>query len=105
MNDIIKLASTITVARMLERDDFRNRYTHNVPIGLHEFFYPLMQAYDSTAIQADIELGGTDQTYLQRVEAQVLEDGQMAGHGTHEELLADCEVYQEIYYSQFPKEE
>lgn len=63
MNDIIKLASTITVARMLERDDFRNRYTHNVPIGLHEFFYPLMQAYDSAAIHADIELGGTDQTF------------------------------------------
>ena len=63
MNDIIKLASTITVARMLERDDFQNRYTHNIPIGLHEFFYPLMQAYDSVAIHADIELGGTDQTF------------------------------------------
>ena len=63
MNDIIKLSSTITVARMLERDDFQNRYTHNIPIGLHEFFYPLMQAYDSVAIHADIELGGTDQTF------------------------------------------
>lgn len=61
--DIIKLASTTTVARMLERDDFSNRYNKNIPISLHEFFYPLMQAYDSVAINADIELGGTDQTF------------------------------------------
>lgn len=61
--DVIKLASTTTVARMLERDDFQKRYTNNVPIGLHEFFYPLMQAYDSVALNADIELGGTDQTF------------------------------------------
>lgn len=63
MEEILKIASTTTVARMLERDDFQNRYTHNIPIGLHEFFYPLMQAYDSVAIKADIELGGTDQTF------------------------------------------
>lgn len=63
LGDILKLASTTTVARMLERDDFQNRYTHNMPIGLHEFFYPLMQAYDSVAVSADIELGGTDQTF------------------------------------------
>ncbi len=63
MEDILKLASTITVARMLERDDFQNRYTNQIPIGLHEFFYPLMQAYDSVAISADVELGGTDQTF------------------------------------------
>ncbi|HBD63488.1 MAG TPA: tyrosine--tRNA ligase [Clostridiales bacterium] len=61
--DVIKLASTTTVARMLERDDFRNRFNNNVPIGIHEFFYPLMQAYDSVALNADIELGGTDQTF------------------------------------------
>lgn len=61
--DVIKLASTTTVARMLERDDFQNRYRNGVPIGLHEFFYPLMQAYDSVQLQADIELGGTDQTF------------------------------------------
>ncbi|HBV67752.1 MAG TPA: tyrosine--tRNA ligase [Clostridiales bacterium] len=61
--DVIKLASTTTVARMLERDDFRNRFSNNVPIGIHEFFYPLMQAYDSVALNADIELGGTDQTF------------------------------------------
>ncbi|MDE6184521.1 MAG: tyrosine--tRNA ligase, partial [Lachnospiraceae bacterium] len=63
MEEIIRLASTTTVARMLERDDFQNRYTHNTPIGLHEFFYPIMQAYDSIAINADLELGGTDQTF------------------------------------------
>lgn len=61
--EVIKLAATTTVARILEREDFKNRYTSNVPIGLHEFFYPLMQAYDSIAIDADIELGGTDQTF------------------------------------------
>ena len=61
--DVIRLASTTTVARILERDDFQNRYKNEVPIGLHEFFYPLMQAYDSVAIKADIELGGTDQTF------------------------------------------
>lgn len=61
--DIIRLASTTTVARMLERDDFQNRYAKQIPIGLHEFFYPLMQAYDSVELQADIELGGTDQTF------------------------------------------
>lgn len=61
--DVIKLAATSTVARMLERDDFQNRYKSGVPIGIHEFFYPLMQAYDSVEIKADIELGGTDQTF------------------------------------------
>lgn len=61
--EVLQLASTITVARMLERDDFKKRFTGNVPIGLHEFFYPLMQAYDSVAIDADLELGGTDQTF------------------------------------------
>ncbi len=61
--EVIKLAATTTVARMLERDDFQNRYRNGVPIGIHEFFYPLMQAYDSIEIEADIELGGTDQTF------------------------------------------
>ena len=60
---VIELASTITVARMLERDDFQNRYKNNIPIGVHEFFYPLMQAYDSVELKAYIELGGTDQTF------------------------------------------
>lgn len=61
--DILRLASTTTVARLLERDDFERRFTSQVPIGLHEFFYPLMQAYDSVELAADIELGGTDQTF------------------------------------------
>ncbi|GMA97756.1 tyrosine--tRNA ligase [Pelosinus sp. IPA-1] len=61
--DVIKLAATSTIARILERDDFQNRYQNQIPIGVHEFFYPLMQAYDSIAIKADIELGGTDQTF------------------------------------------
>ncbi|HIT89452.1 MAG TPA: tyrosine--tRNA ligase [Candidatus Merdenecus merdavium] len=61
--DVVKLASTTTVARILERDDFQKRYQQNIPIGIHEFFYPLMQAYDSIALKADMELGGTDQTF------------------------------------------
>ena len=63
LDKVLKLASTITVARMLERDDFQTRFRSNIPIGLHEFFYPLMQAYDSVEIHADLELGGTDQTF------------------------------------------
>lgn len=63
LEDVIKLASTTTVARMLERDDFQTRYKNQVPIGIHEFFYPLMQAYDSIILEADIELGGSDQTF------------------------------------------
>lgn len=63
LEDILKLASTVTVVQMLARDDFRNRYAAGVPIGLHEFSYPLMQAYDSVVVSADIELGGTDQTF------------------------------------------
>ena len=61
--DILKLAGKYTLARILERDDFATRYANNQPIGLHELFYPLMQGYDSIALQADIEVGGTDQTF------------------------------------------
>ncbi|MDF2940262.1 MAG: tyrosine--tRNA ligase [Gammaproteobacteria bacterium] len=61
--DMIKLASTSTVARMLERDDFSKRYANNQPIAIHEFLYPLLQGYDSVAMKADIELGGTDQKF------------------------------------------
>jgi len=60
---VIELAAKTTVARMLERDDFQKRYKNNIAIGLHEFFYPIMQGYDSVTIKADIELGGTDQTF------------------------------------------
>jgi tyrosyl-tRNA synthetase len=61
--EVIELAAKTTVARMMERDDFKKRYSTGQSISVHEFFYPLMQAYDSVAIKADIELGGTDQTF------------------------------------------
>jgi tyrosyl-tRNA synthetase len=61
--DFIRLASQYTVARMLERDDFDKRYTSNQPIAIHEFLYPLVQGYDSVALRADVELGGTDQKF------------------------------------------
>ena len=61
--DWIRLAATVTVAQMLERDDFRTRYEAQQPISLHEFLYPLAQAYDSVALEADVELGGTDQLF------------------------------------------
>lgn len=61
--DVIDLSSKYTVARMLERDDFENRMNKHLPIAIHEFFYPLMQGFDSVSIKADIELGGTDQKF------------------------------------------
>lgn len=61
--DVMRLAASTTVARMLERDEFEKRFSNGIPIGIHEFFYPLMQAYDSVELHADIELGGTDQTF------------------------------------------
>jgi tyrosyl-tRNA synthetase len=60
---MIKLASNQTVARMLERDDFKKRYTGGQPIAIHEFLYPLVQGWDSVALEADVELGGTDQRF------------------------------------------
>ncbi|MCL2458127.1 MAG: tyrosine--tRNA ligase [Desulfobulbus sp.] len=75
--DMIRLASELTVARMLERDDFKKRFEANRPISIHEFLYPLIQGYDSVAMKADVELGGTDQLFnllmgrdLQRSRAQ-----------------------------------
>lgn len=62
-NDMIKIASSYTVARMLERDDFSKRYSAEKPISIHEFIYPLVQGYDSVALKADVELGGTDQKF------------------------------------------
>lgn len=74
---MIKLAARSTVARMLERDDFKKRYAANLPISIHEFLYPLMQGYDSVVMKADVELGGSDQKFnllvgreLQREEGQ-----------------------------------
>ena len=61
--DVIKLASKYTVARIMERDDFKNRFENNLPLSMHELLYPLMQGYDSVALNADIEIGGTDQTF------------------------------------------
>ncbi|WP_155591553.1 tyrosine--tRNA ligase [Lysinibacillus cavernae] len=61
--EVIQLAATTSVARILEREDFQKRHHQQIPIGIHEFFYPLMQAYDSVELEADIELGGTDQTF------------------------------------------
>jgi tyrosyl-tRNA synthetase len=61
--DLIRLAARHTVARMLEREDFHKRYTSQTPISIHEFLYPLIQGYDSVALAADVELGGTDQTF------------------------------------------
>src|SRR5512136_93419 len=61
--DMIGLAARYTVARMLERDDFGKRYANQLPISIHEFLYPLIQGYDSVALQADVELGGTDQKF------------------------------------------
>lgn len=61
--DVVKLTGKYTVARILERDDFANRFKNKTPIGMHEFLYPLMQGYDSVALKADLEIGGTDQTF------------------------------------------
>ena len=71
--DLIHLAARHTVARMLERDDFNKRYASNQPIAVHEFLYPLVQAYDSVALKADVELGGTDQKFNLLVGRQIQE--------------------------------
>ncbi len=80
-SDIIQLASQFTVAQMLERDMFQDRIKANAPISVHEFMYPLMQGYDSVALKADVELGGTDQTFnllagrtLQKAYGQIPQD-------------------------------
>ncbi len=61
--DVVKLTSKYTVAKIMKRDDFRNRYENNLPLSMHELLYPLMQGYDSVELEADIEIGGTDQTF------------------------------------------
>src|SRR5262249_3709874 len=72
--DMIKLAAKHTVARMLERDDFDKRYRGNQPIAIHEFLYPLVQGYDSVALECDVELGGTDQKFNLLVGRQLQEE-------------------------------
>ena len=71
--EVVRLARTITVARMLERDDFAKRYLAQEPISVSELLYPLMQAYDSVAIESDVELGGTDQLYNLLAGREVME--------------------------------
>src|SRR5690606_22257170 len=71
--ELIQLAAKHTVARMLERDDFNNRYKNGQPIAIHEFLYPLIQGYDSVAMKADVELGGTDQKFNLLVGRQLQE--------------------------------
>jgi tyrosyl-tRNA synthetase len=72
--DLVRLASRYTVARMLERDDFKKRYTENRPISVHEFLYPLAQAYDSVALKADVELGSSDQLFNLLVGRAIMPD-------------------------------
>jgi tyrosyl-tRNA synthetase len=71
--DVVRLGRIVTVARMLERDDFHKRYRAGEPISISELLYPLMQAYDSVAVEADVELGGTDQTYNLLAGREVME--------------------------------
>ncbi len=78
--DILKLMAQTTVARMLERDTFELRYKNQVPIGLHEFLYPLIQGYDSICIEADVEIGGTDQTFNNLMGRQLQENAGMPPH-------------------------
>src|SRR3546814_11050045 len=87
--DMIRLAAQHTVARMLERDDFSKRFAGQQPIAIHEFLYPLVQGYDSVALEADVELGGTDQTFnllmgrtLQAHYGQAPQTGRASGRET-----------------------
>jgi tyrosyl-tRNA synthetase len=79
LEDIIRIASRMTVARLLERDDFHRRLGDRVPIGLHELLYPLMQGYDSVVVRADVELGGTDQTFNLMVGRDLQRDAGLRG--------------------------
>lgn len=79
--DIIKLASKYTVARIMERDDFKNRFENNLPLSMHELLYPLMQGYDSVELKADIEIGGTDQTF-----------NLLVGRDLQKDYVQDCQV-------------
>ena len=76
-SDWVRLAAKVTVAQMLERDDFRKRYEGQKPIGLHEFLYPLAQAYDSVALSCDVELGGTDQLFNLLMGRHLMREHQM----------------------------
>src|SRR5438093_1084092 len=90
----IQLASKYTVARILERDDFAKRYKGGMPIGLHEFLYPLAQAYDSVALKADVEMGGTDQTFNLLVGREVASE--------FEKMFASRETPEEVREVRLP---
>ena len=75
---MIKLAAKQTVARMMERDDFKKRYSNGQSIAIHEFLYPLLQGYDSVALKADVELGGTDQKFNLLMGRELQKDAGMA---------------------------
>ncbi|TEU01783.1 MAG: tyrosine--tRNA ligase, partial [Dehalococcoidia bacterium] len=86
LTDVVRLAARFTVAQMLQRDDFAQRYAEHKPIGLHELLYPLLQAYDSVAVKADVEFGGTDQKFNNLVGRELqrmlsAEGGGPAGQG------------------------
>ena len=85
--DVLRLASRHTVARMLERDDFRQRYTSGSSISIHELLYPLTQAYDSVALKSDVELGGTDQTFNLLVGRDIQRDA-----GQAPQQILTCEL-------------
>jgi len=79
LEEVIQLTAKMTVARMLEPDDFRRRYRTGTPIGMHEFLYPLLQGYDSVVVEADVELGGTDQTFNLLVGRDLQQDAGQRG--------------------------
>ncbi len=74
LQDLLKLCSKYTIAQLLERDDFSKRYRDNIPISMHEMLYPLAQAYDSVALECDVEMGGTDQKFNLLVGREILKD-------------------------------
>ena len=89
--EIMNLAGKFTVARMLERDDFSNRYTNQQPISIHEFFYPLMQGYDSVMIDADIELGATEQKFNLVIARQIQKE-----YGKEQQIILTLPVLEGI---------
>ena len=82
---MVRLCSKYTVARILERDDFAKRYKEGMPISLHELLYPLAQAYDSVALEADVEMGGTDQKFNLLVGREIQKD-----FGQPPQIVATC---------------
>jgi tyrosyl-tRNA synthetase len=90
-NEIMELAAKFTVARMLERDDFSKRYSNQLPISIHEFFYPLMQGYDSVMIEADVELGATEQKFNLVISRQIQKE-----YGKEQQIVLTLPVLEGI---------